>query len=84
MNVVVDGKRVEKEFVMPFYGIYLYNCVYNYWLSYQVGLQKHRLFADQKKKLYRLHKGNESAKMSSDFINWYIMKNPRDKEEKKG
>ena len=44
------------------------------WLNQQFRLHKHILSADQKKKLYRLHKGNESAKMSSDFINWYTMK----------
>ena len=46
----------------------------NQWLSDQFRLHKHNLSADQKKKLYRLHKGNESTKMSSDFINWYTMK----------
>ena len=35
-----------------------------------------------KKRNYRLHKGNESAKMSSDFINWYKNRNPRDKNVK--
>ena len=42
----------------------------NRWLERQLE-NKHSLSAVQKKKLYRLHKGNESSKMSRDFIRWY-------------
>ena len=44
--------------------------LYN-WLSNQFVLNKNRLSADQKNKLYTLHKGKDSAKMSREFINWF-------------